>query len=156
MDFHPQDVIISLINIVILFVLLRLILWKHVVRFLAERKERVQSEMDSAEKARLDAEALHTEYNDKLGGLEERGREIVRDSEQKANEKAGKILEDTRNKAKIMMDEAEARITWEKEQALEESRTEVAQLATDMASRILGREVSDSDNSNIVDEFFKD
>jgi len=156
LTFHPEDVIISLINIVVLFFLLRLILWKHVIRFLAERQKRVQDEMDNADKSRLDAESLHTEYKERLDKVEERGQELMQISQQKANEQADKILEESRNKAKIMIDEAEARIAREKEQALEESREEVTALATDMASRILGREVSGTDNLSVVDEFFKD
>ena len=156
MDFHPEDVIISLINIVVLFVLLRLILWKHVIRFLAARKERVQSEMDDAEKRRLEAEALHSDYDEKIGAIEERGRDLIRESKQKANEESERILKETHDKAREIITEAEARIAEEKEQALEDSRADITQLATEMAARILEREVSANDNTNVVDEFFKD
>ena len=154
MDFHPEDVIISLINIIVLFVLLRIILWKHVIRFLAARKERVQSEMDEAEKRRLEAEALHSDYDKKIGAIEERGRDLMRESQQKANEESERILKESRDKARDMITEAEDRIAEEKEQALEDSRMDVTQLATEMAARILEREVSAEDNSNVVDEFF--
>ena len=155
MDFHPEDVIISLINIVVLFVLLRLILWKHVIRFLAARKERVQGEMDDAEKRRLEAEALHSDYDKKIGEIEERGRDLMRESQQRANEESERILKETRDKAQDIIAEAEARIAQEKEQALEDSRAEVTQLATEMAARILEREVSAEDSAHVVDEFFK-
>ena len=155
MDFHPEDVIISLINIVVLFVLLRLILWKHVIRFLAARKERVQSEMDDAEKHRLEAEALHSDYEKKIGAIEERGLDMMRESQKKAREESDRILKEAHEKAREMMSDAEARIAEEKEQALEDSRVDVTQLATEMAARILEREVSAEDNANVVDEFFK-
>ncbi|MCL2426972.1 MAG: F0F1 ATP synthase subunit B [Oscillospiraceae bacterium] len=154
MDLHPVDIIISLINIVVLFILLRLILWKHVIRFLAEREGRVKGEMDDAEKRRLEAEALHGEYNKKIENIEERGRDMMRESKAKANEESEKILKETRDKARIIISDAEARIAEEKEQALEESQVEVTQLATEMASRILEREVSLEDNAHIVDSFF--
>jgi len=154
LDFHPEDVIISLINIVVLFVLLRLILWKHVIRFLAARKERVQSELDEVEKRRLEAEALHSDYEEKIGAIEERGRDMMRESQKKAKEESERILKETHEKAKEMMTDAEARIAEEKEQALEDSRMDVTKLATEMASRILEREVSAEDNTHVVDEFF--
>ena len=156
MDFHPEDVIISLINITVLFILLRLILWKHVIRFLSDRAKRVSSEKDEAEKIRLDAEALRSEYDKKIEGLEERGRDMLRESQQKAIEESNKILDETRNRAKEMMDDAEARIAEEKEQALADAQHDVAELATEMAARILAREVSSVDNTNAVDEFFRD
>ena len=155
MDFHPEDVIISLINIVVLFVLLRLILWKHVVRFLSEREGRVRRERDDAEQKRLDAEALHDEYDKKIGAVEERGRELMRESQAKANAESDRIIRETHEKARDIIHEAEARIAEEKDFALEHSREEITELATEMAARILGREVSAEDNVNVVDEFFK-
>ena len=154
MDFHPEDVIISLINIIVLFVLLRLILWKHVIRFLAEREKRVRGEMDDAEKARLEAEALQDEFDKKLGDIKERERDLMRESQLKANEESDRILKETRDKAKEMISDAELRIAGEKEQALEEAHEEIAQIATKMAARILDREVSAEDNANAAEGFF--
>ena len=154
MDLHPEDIIISLINIAILFILLRLILWKHVIRFLSERAGRVRSEMEDAEKFRAEAEALRSEYDGKIGEIESRGRDMMRESKQKAVEESDRILKETHLKAKEIINDAEARIAEEKELALEEVNLEVTQLATDMAARILEREVSPEDNTKAVDEFF--
>jgi len=156
LDFHPEDVIISLINITVLFILLRLILWKPAISFLAEREKRIKDKIDDAEKRRLEAEALHSEYNKKIGEVEEHGRDLMRESQQKANEESDKILNETRVKAREMINDAESRIAEEKEQALEETHLEVTQLATEMAARILEREVSPEDTAHVVDEFFRE
>ena len=155
MDIHPEDVIISLINITVLFILLRLILWKHVIRFLSERKNRVQNEMDEVKKQRLDAESLQNEYKDKLGDIESQGQDIIQKSRQKANEESEKILKQSRDRAKEMITDAQTRIAEEQEQALMDAQYDITGLATEMASRILEREISEQDNVNIVDEFFK-
>ena len=155
LDLHPMDVIISLINITVLFLLLRMILWKHVIRFLSERTNRVRNEMDDAEKHRLEAEALRAQYDEKLGNIEERGRDLMRESQLKAKDEADSIIKEAKDKTRDMIREAEDRIAEEKAQALEEAHLEVTQLATDMAARILEREVSESDNIKAVDEFFR-
>lgn len=156
LDFHPVDVIISLINIAVLFVLLRLILWKRVIGFLAEREKRIRNEMSDAEKHRLEAEALHSEYDKKIGEIEVRGQELMHESQLKANEESDRILNEARDRAKDMISDAEDRIAQERNQALEESHVEITQLATEMASRILSRNVSESDNTNVVEEFFRE
>jgi len=140
----------------VLFVLLRLILWKHVIRFLSERSARVRGEMDNAEKARQDAEALRLKYDEKIGDIEARGQELMRESQQKANEESDRIIKETRDKAREMIDDAEARIAEEKEQALDDVQEEIAHLATNMAARILEREVSVADSAHAVDEFFRE
>jgi len=151
-----MDVIISLINITVLFLLLRMILWKHVIRFLSEREKRIRSEMDDAEQRRLEVDALRQEYDEKLESIEERGRDMMQTSRQQAGEEADRILRETRETANDMIRDAENRIAIEKQQALEDAELDITQLATDMAARILEREVSESDNLKAVDEFFRD
>ena len=156
MDFHPADVIISLINIAVLFILLRHILWKHVIRFLSEREKRVSDELENVKRQQLEAEALRAEYDEKIVGLKERGADLLRESQDKANEESERILKETRDRAQLMVSDAEERIAQEQVQALEELNLEVAHLATDMAARILEREVSPEDSLNVVDDFFRD
>ena len=156
MDFHPVDILISLINIAVLFILLRLILWKHVNRFLSARAERIRKESEAIEKRRLEADALKREYEEKLDSIEESGRDIMRESQIKASEEAEETLREAREKARLMVLEARERIEEEKARAVESAQHEIAQLATDMAARILRREVSPDDSRNAVDSFFKE
>ena len=155
MDFHPEDVIISLINICVLFILLRLILWKHVNRFLSDRSKRIRDDMDDASRLRREADALRSDYDEKIGNLEERGRDMVRESQLKANEESDKILKEAHDRARMVISDAEARAAEKKDEALQEANQDIAQLATEMAARILEREVSPEDNANVVDEFFR-
>ena len=156
MDLHPADIIIYVINIAVLFLLLRLILWKPVGRYLSERTERFRLEFENAEKARLDAEALKLEYSENLAGIEAKERDLMRECRIKASQEAEEILNDAREKAKAMILESRERIAEEKERALDNARREVAQLATDMASRILKREVLSDDNMGAVEDFFQE
>ena len=156
MEFHPTDLVISIINIIVLALLLRGILWKPVNRFLSERAARVRSELERAEKTRLDAEALKAEYAENLAGIDARRREMMRESQIKASEEAEEILSDAREKSKAMILEARERIAEEKVRALDNARREVAGLATDMASRILKREVMPGDNMGAAEDFFRE
>ena len=156
MDFHPIDIVISIINIAVLFILLRLILWKHIDRFLRARSERIKSELANVEKLRLEAEALRKDYEEKIEGIELREHELMRESQIKASEEEAEILSEAREKARAMLNEARARIAEEKERAVLGAEHEIAQLATDMAARILKREVSGSDTRSAVDDFFSD
>jgi len=156
LDFHPVDVLISIINIAVLFILLRLILWKYVNRFLTAREDRVRAEREDLEKRRLDAEALRHEYEEKIEDIEARGRDLMRESQIKASDEAEEILNEAREKARVMLLEARGRIEDEKSRAVESAQVEMAQIATDMAARILRREVSAEDSRSAVAHFFED
>ena len=151
-----MDVLISIINILVLFILLRLILWRPVNRYLTARATRIRQDYENADKANQEAQALINEYTKNLDAVEERGREMIRESRIKATEEADEILKEAQDNAGNMVRDARKRIDEERERAVIDARVEIAQLATDMAARILKREVSLSDSSSAVDDFFKE
>ena len=156
MDFHPVDLLISLINIIVLFILLRMILWKYVIRFLKARADRVRSELEEVDKRRASVDAMQTEYEEKIAGIEADARGIMRESQIKATEEAEEILLEARDKARAMLQDARERIEEEKDRAIENTQAEIAQLATDMAARILRREVSAGDSKDAARRFFSE
>ena len=62
MDINPVDILIHIINILVLFVLLRLLIYKPVKKFMDERSQRIQKEMDHASEISAQAEELHAQY----------------------------------------------------------------------------------------------
>ena len=154
--FHPADIIIHLLNIVVLFVLLRLIIWNTVLRYLRARETKVAGELEAAETARKEAEDLKVEYEQSLETLEAKGRDIMRESQISAAEESQEIIKEAHTQAEELLSDAKERIENEKAQAVVKARNEIAQLATDMAARILKREVSVEDNRSVVDDFFRE
>ena len=154
MDFHPSDLAFSLINIIVLAFLLRLILWKPVNRFLSERAARVRSELESAEKTRLEAEARLLEYGQQLEGVETRRQEVLRAGQIQASAEAEEILKDAREKSSQLILQARERISEEREREVSGARREMAEMAAEIASSILKREVSPEDSINAAEEFF--
>ncbi|NLB29638.1 MAG: ATP synthase F0 subunit B [Clostridiales bacterium] len=150
----PVDILIHCINIAVLFILLRLIIWKHISKFLAARAERVAGELSDALRIREEAEAVKSQYESSIGDLEERGREILRESQIRAGEQAAEITAAAKKQAEKTALEARELIDSERRNAVIAARHEIAQLATEMASHILGREVSAYDNMAVAREFF--
>lgn len=151
-----SDILIHIINIVVLFILLRMILIKPVSKFLAARTERIAGELKDAEVKKTEALELKSSYEKHMGTYEEEGRAVIRDGQVKASQEATAIIKEARDQAERMIADAHERIANEKAQALAEARTEVALLATEIAARILKREVSVVDNKAVAEDFFRE
>ena len=156
MELHPVDILINLLNLIVLLVLLRLIVWKPMMRYLSARAARVQADLDGAEQAKLETEEQKAELRRNVEALEAQGREMVRESQSKASQEAQEIIQNAHCQADAMLTEAREKIEGERSQAITKARYEIAQIATDMASRILKREVSAEDNKSAVDDFFRE
>lgn len=150
----PVDILLHCVNIAVLFVLLRLILWRYISKFLSSRAERVEGELNEAARIREEAETMKMQYDSSIGDLEERGREILRDSQIRAGEQAQEITASAKKQAEKMLEDAKEQIDAERKNAVISARHEIAQLATEMASHILGREVSVEDNLTVANDFF--
>ncbi|MDR0838931.1 MAG: F0F1 ATP synthase subunit B [Oscillospiraceae bacterium] len=153
---EPVDVLLHCVNILVLFVLLRLILWRPMTKYLEARAGRVKEELDDAARTKSEAEEMRAEYEKSISDLEERGREIMRDSQIRAGAQATEITDAAKGQAEKMLSDAKERIDAERQDAVNAARHDIAQLATEMASRILRREVSLDDNISAARDFFEE
>lgn len=152
----PSDILINIVNIVILFLLLRAILYKPVSKFLRERREKVAGELTEAKKMKEEAEAMKAEYERKMKDVEEECKALLRQGQIEADRKAEEILQEARRQADALLEDARVRAAEEKQRAMEEARAEVSVLAAQLAAQLLQREISAADNDAIVDAFFSD
>ncbi|MDR3209215.1 MAG: ATP synthase F0 subunit B [Oscillospiraceae bacterium] len=152
----PRDIILHAANVVVLYVLLRLILWRPVERYLSARAERVRKELEDAAAAKRDAESLRAEYEKNLDSYEEQGREILREAQSRAAEQASALVESAKEQSNQLVTEARARAEEERTQAVSRARRDVMTLASEMAARILRREVSAEDDVSAALDFFSD
>lgn len=151
-----SDILYHILNILVLFWLLRLILYKPVSRFLSQRTERIESSLQDAETKRQEALDLKAQYEKTLESAEEEGQALIHESQAKASREAEIILADARERADRMLQSAKAQIEGEKNKAMAEARSEAAHLAVQIAARILRREVSLADNNAAVEAFFRE
>jgi F-type H+-transporting ATPase subunit b len=150
-----SDILIHIINILVLFILLRVILFKPVAKFLSARSERIAGDLKDAETKKTEALELKQTYEQHIETYEAEGRDIIRASQVKASDEASSIVKDARGQAEQIISDAHDRTAAEKAQAIAEARTEVALLATEIAARVLKREVSVSDNKAVAEDFFR-
>ena len=92
MELYPIDIAIHLLNIIVLYVLLRLLVWKPVRKFMAGREERIQSQLDAAAKAQADAQASQTEYKQKLAAAQTTCEQLMAEGRKQAAVSGQKIL----------------------------------------------------------------
>ena len=77
MELYPIDLAIHLVNIVVLYILLRVLVWKPVRKFMAARQDRVQAEMDRASQLQAEAEKSKADYDARLAQVENTCRQML-------------------------------------------------------------------------------
>jgi len=142
--------VITIINIAILFLILRKLLFKPVTKFMADRAKRVQDSLDQAEKDRAQAKALYKEYEDKLKKADAEAGEIIRTARDNANLEAKKIIEGGKAEAEEILSAARKQIEADRQAAVAKLRFETAALVMSASSKLAARELSRDDNKRYV------
>ncbi|MDR0452519.1 MAG: ATP synthase F0 subunit B [Treponema sp.] len=138
--------IITIINIAILFFILRAILFKPVTRFIDERAERVRDIQNQTEKDRSQARALLAQYEAQMKKAEEDGAEIIRAATETANEEAARIVAEGKANAERYLEKALKQLEAEQRTAMAVFSTEAAALVLTAAARLLKHSLSDEDS----------
>lgn len=155
MDINPADIIIHVINVVILFTILRFVLFKPVKNYLDKRSDGVKNDLDSAAKSKAEAETMRSEYEKKIADTEATSRKMYDDITSKAYDDSEKIVDEARTEAEKIKEKARTDADTEKKKKVGEMKDDIADLSVDIASKVLEREVTVDDNRKIIDGFFK-
>ena len=147
------SILSHLVNIVVLFLVLKFLLYKPVKKFMENRDNGyTQREEDTANKEKK-ANALKDKYDNQLKGAKTEADTIILDSRKDANKRADEIISQSKEYANEMLEQARKDIQEERTNAKIAMREEVADLAIGIAGRVLEREVSADDNKHIIDSF---
>lgn len=124
-----------------------------VQRFFAERRERIQGQLEESADLLKQAEARYSEWQRRLVGLETELEKIRGMARQRANEERDRILQEARASAERIKQDARAAIDQELRRAQGELREEASDLAVELAGRLISDQIGDTDRSRLVEEF---
>ncbi len=141
---------------VVIFVVVLLVLgkyaWGPMLDTLQKREEFIRDSLATAKKERDEAETRIAEYTKKLDDARAEASEIVEEGRRDAEEVRRRIEEEARHESDKILDRAKREIDLAKQTAVKELYATSATLATDMASKILQREVSAADQERLIEQ----
>ncbi len=153
LDVNIWNFIWSAVNIIILFILLKIFLFKPINKIMNERTRSIQDDIDSAEKSRREAEELKKQYADDLSSAKEEAQKIIMKAHDDAEAEKAAILQKSQEEASQIISDAGRTIENERKRVLQQAQTQIADLAIEAASKIIGENVDDEKNRRLVDEF---
>lgn len=142
--------IAQILNFVVLLVILAKFAYKPLIKAMDDRHNRIINDLDSAEQARVDAEALKEKYAEQLAAARQEATEIVDKANKIGQNLHDELVEQARVEKEAMMANAKERIEQDKQQALLDIRTEVIKLSTLIASKIVNQKLNSVEDQALV------
>ena len=146
----------TVINLLILYVLMRKFLFGRVDKILAQRQKSIDEQFQKASSAAADARA----QQEKLTQLEEETRkkqaDILKETAAKADAEYQNIVSTAGEKAKAIQAAAEDEIQKKHDDMMKQAEKEVAQLAVEAADRLTAKQTGPDVDSRLYDEFSRE
>ena len=147
---------IMLINIGILYFVLKKFLFVPVTNFMEKRKKGIEDSINEAEIKVKEAEEYKSEYLEKLKNAEKESKAIVDKAITNANLKADSIIKEAKNEAIALKSKAEKDIELERQKTLNEVKNDISSIAILAASKVLEAELDEEKNSKLIDKFIEE
>ncbi|MBP3301040.1 MAG: F0F1 ATP synthase subunit B [Clostridia bacterium] len=150
------SVLISIANLLIMFLILKKFLYKPLKKVLEERRCAVDRVYSAADEAKAAAEADRDAWARKMEGAEEEADRIVKNAEANAERRRDAIVEDANRKAEGILRRAEANAELERRKASEDIKKELVDVSSALAEKMLQREIRREDHDALIDSFLRD
>ena len=149
------NILISLGNLLIMFLIIKKFLFAPVQKILAERNAAISEKYDAAAQAQIKADECCAEYEKKLADADDEVEAILVDARERADRLEREIVSDASQKAAAMIRRADAEIAQEKKKAINEIKDEISTMSVDIAEKMIGREINEKDHKALIDEFIE-
>jgi F-type H+-transporting ATPase subunit b len=144
--------IAQLVNFLILLVVLRLLLWKPILKILDERKQKIEQGLQRSEEAATQAAASEDEARRIMDEARAEAREATARAQESAARLQTELEEQARREADQIVTRAREEISLEREQAVQQLRTEFADLTIQAAERVVGQAIDRDAHQRLIDE----
>ena len=156
LDVNPGLIFWTVITFVILLFILKKMAWGPILNSLNERENFIKDSIDKAEKAQADAEKLLAENNANLAKAEEEAQKIIEQGREYSDKLKVQMLEESKNEAKKLITEATSEIERKNQEAFNNLKDQVADIAIDAAEKIIRANLDKEKQTKLINEYIKD
>ncbi len=146
-------IIAQLLNTLILFLVLKKLLFGRVKQIIDARQAEVDKMYSDADAAMTEADRLKNLYADSVAGARDEAQRIVADARKTAEDQSEAILDEARTAASNMLAKAESEIASEKKKAVNEIKDEISDIAIMIAEKVVEKEITPADHEKLIADF---
>ena len=146
----------TVLNIVVLYVILRLLLFKPVTKHIDKRNKKIEDALKAAEESKEMVKQMKLEYDEKIKSAKEEGQKVIDMYKGMAEKEYNNIIASAKQEADQIITDAKAELKVEKEQLVTSIKEELSDLVLAASEKVLKKNIDDDTNRKLIDEFIKE
>lgn len=143
LNINIWDIVWTIVNLLLFFVLLRVFLFKPVLKVMNEREQKIKDDLDGAQAAREESEELKAQYDAELANVHDEADRIRSNAKKSAEKEKAEIIADAHAQADRLISDAQKTVARDKQEAIESAHNEIAGLAVLTAARLVSKNIDE-------------
>lgn len=145
-----------IVNLIILYLLLKKFLFGPVTAMMDKRQKLIQDNINETQAQKLDAEKLKTEYEETLKNAHQKAIDISNAAKAHTFKECDLMLENAKEEAARIIEEAEKSIESERVKAMENAKYEIADLALLAAAKVINKNLDSEKDKKLAESFLSE
>ena len=145
------NIVWTIVNILVLFLLLKHFLFKPITEMMESRTAEIENNLKDAEDQKQKASELTAQYEEKLQGAHAEAAQIVSEARQRGQREYDAILKTAGQDAQKEQERARADMEREREEMLRGVQENVTELVLLTASKLSQKELDEESDRKLVD-----
>ena len=150
------SIIWNIVNILVLFLLLKIFLFKPITKMMESRTAEIENNLKDAEEQKAKARQLTAHYEEKLEGARAEAAQIVSDARQRGQQEYSNILKTATQDAQKERERSRAEMAQEREDMLRGVQENITELVLLTASKLSQKELDQESDRKLVDSFLSE
>ncbi len=148
--------VISLLNLVLLFLLVKKFLFKPVKKVLEQRQKEIDDRYDQADAANAEAQESRRNWEEKLAGADAQADAILHTATENARRRGDTLVDQARAEADSIIRMAQNEAELERKKAAAGIKQEIVEVSGALAQKLLEREINTQDHRALIDSFIEE
>jgi F-type H+-transporting ATPase subunit b len=144
--------IIQLVNFAFLFVVLKMFVFKPILKMLDERRERIREGLNAADRGREQAAEAERQALEQIEAARREGQTIIQNAQQISQRLQEEGRQQAQQQAEALLERARSEIQLERDNAISELRKEFADLTISAAEKVIGQSLDRAAHQRLIEQ----
>lgn len=148
-----SEIIVQIISFLLLVFILRIFVWKRLLNFLDERRQKISDEFKHIENTKAQIEELKIDYQKKLDLIADESRQKIKEAISQGNILAEQIKKSANIESQKIIERAKDDIKFEISKAKEELKEKIVNLTMLAAETVIQDKLTEDEDRKVVENF---
>lgn len=152
---NKSTFVIQLINILVLYFVMRRYFFEPVRSFMERRKEKIRRDLREAELKKHEAEKFKNRYKKQLASAWEEAEDILVRAKKQGEKEKSEIINEAKREATSIIKRARVEIQREKTRAEKEITKKAVELSLDAAAKLIEKDLDREDHRRFIQQYLE-